>query len=286
MPIVNRTPIQAAPDGIGKKLNTTMDNPPSRTADRLYRCEAIVLSRMDFGEADRILTLYSRQHGKLRVIAKGARRPLSRLGPHLEYFSRARLMLAKGRELDVVTGAETEDAHLTIRDDLDAFGHASHMVEILARLTEDRQENFAVFDLLASSLRLLADGIDPFHVTRHYELVLLGLLGYRPELYACVECQARLAPAPHPFAVGMGGFVCEMCQGRAPGARMASVDAQKFLRALDRGGLGGTVRYEIGEPLRSELERIVGDYLRHVAERDLGSLRVWRELGGGADGAA
>lgn len=258
-----------------------METGATRESGRLYRCEAIVLSRMDFGEADRILTLYSRQHGKLRVIAKGARRPLSRLGPHLEYFSRSQLMLARGRELDVVTGAETEDAHLAIRDDLDAFGHASHMVELLARLTEDRQENSAVYDLLARSLRLLADGLDPFHVTRHYELALLGLLGFRPELINCVECQTRLAPAPHTFAVELGGLLCEQCWARAPSARAISVEAQKYLRALERGGLAATIGIQVDEALRADLEGILGSYLRHVAERELASLRVWRELGGG-----
>src|SRR5512132_2963742 len=104
-----------------------MTSGTSRTSERLYRCEAIVLGRMDLGEADRILTLYSREHGKLRAIAKGARRPLSRLGPHLEYFTHAHLMLARGRELDVVTSAETEDAHLSLHHDIEAFGHASHM---------------------------------------------------------------------------------------------------------------------------------------------------------------
>ena len=247
----------------------------------MYRCEAIVLARMDFGEADRILTLYSRRHGKLRVIAKGARRPLSRLGPHLEYFNRSHLMLAKGRELDVVTGAETADAYLGIRDDLDAFGHASHMVEILSRLTEDRQENQAVFDLLATSLRLLADGLDPFHVTRHYELALLALLGFRPELYGCVECRTPLVAAPHPFAVEAGGFLCELCRARAPGARIVSVEAQKYLRALDRGGLAATVRLRVADPLRAELEGLLGAYIRQMAERDLGSLRVLRELNEG-----
>ena len=249
-----------------------------RTAERLYRCEAIVLGRMDFAEADRILTLYSRQHGKLRVIAKGARRPLSRLGSHLEYFSRSQLMLARGRELDVVTGAETLDAHLGIHSDLEAYGHASHLAEILTRLTEDRQQNVAVFELLASSLRLLADGIYPFHVTRHYEMALLALLGFRPELYRCVSCGDPLAPAPHRFAVGLGGFLCERCHGREPGARIVSVDAQKYLRALDRGGLSATVRLRIDAPLRAELEGALAEYLRQIAERELGSLRVWREI--------
>ncbi|MGH2616925.1 MAG: DNA repair protein RecO [Thermomicrobiales bacterium] len=264
------------------RLDDTTNNTSTRTAGRLYRCEAIVLARMDLGEADRIFTLYSRQHGKLRVIAKGARRPLSRLGPHLDYFSRSQLMLARGRELDVVTGAETEDAHLAIRTDLDAFGHASHLVEILARLTEDRQENAAVFDLLASSLRLLADGVDPFHVTRHYELALLILLGFRPELYQCIECRAALTPAPHQFAVEMGGFCCEPCHKRGASARVVSVEAQKYLRALDRGGLSATVRLRIEQPLRDELEGLLGAYLRHFAERDLGSLRVLRELHDGS----
>jgi DNA repair protein RecO (recombination protein O) len=265
------------------KDGTATEHGSNRGSDRLYRCEAIVLGRMDFGEADRILTLYSRQHGKLRVIAKGARRPLSRLGPHLEYFCRTRVMLARGRELDVVTGAETEDAHLAIRADLDAFGHASHMVELLTRLTEDRQENVAVFELLARSLQLLAEGVDPFHVTRHYEMVLLGLLGYRPQLYQCIECLESLAAAPHQFAMTLGGFLCERCHGRAPGARVVSVAAQKYLRALDRGGLGATIRLELDSPLRSEIEGTIGAYLRQIAERELGSLRVWRELGGGEE---
>jgi DNA repair protein RecO (recombination protein O) len=156
------------------------------------------------------------------------------------------------------------------------------MVEILTRLTEDRQENVAVFELLASSLRLLADGVDAFHVTRHYELALLVLLGYQPELYRCIECRAELTQASHPFAAGLGGFLCDGCRGRAPGSRIVSVDAQKYLRALDRGGLGATVRIGIVKPLREELEGVLGAYLRHVAERDLGSLRVWRELRDGS----
>jgi DNA repair protein RecO (recombination protein O) len=110
---------------------------------------------------------------------------------------------------------------------------------------------------------------------------LLVLLGYRPELYRCIECRADLTQAPHHFAVGLGGFLCERCRGREPGSRIVSVDAQKYLRVLDRGGLGATVRIEIATPLREELEGVLGAYLRHMAERDLASLRVWRELRGG-----
>lgn len=241
-----------------------------------------MLSRVDFGEADRVVTVYSRQHGKLRLVAKGARRPLSRLGPHLEYFCKSQLMLVKGRELDVVTGAETLNAHLGLRSNLDAYGHASHMVEMVARLTEERQENAVVFELLAGSLQLLAEGVDPYHVTRHYELALLNHLGFRPELQRCIECREPLTQAPHPFLADLGGFLCERCQPRGSALRHMSVDAQKYLRAIDRGGLGAIVRLQLDPALQGEIERMLADYLRHISERDLSSLRVWRELGGGA----
>lgn len=254
-----------------------------RQARRLYRCEAIVLSRIDFGEADRIVTVFSRQHGKLRVVAKGARRPLSRLGPHLEYFCRSQLMLVKGRDLDIVTGAETLNAHLGLRGDLDAYGHASHLVELVSRLTEERQENVVVFDLLAGSLQLLNEGIDPYHVTRHFELALLNHLGFRPELQRCVECREPLTQSPHPFLADLGGFLCEQCQPRGVALRHVTVDAQKYLRAIERRGLGAVVNLQLEPPLKGEIERLLSDYLRHISERDLSSLRVWRELGGGAN---
>ena len=241
-----------------------------------------MLSRIDFGEADRVVTVYSRQLGKLRVVAKGARRPLSRLGPHLEYFCRTQLMLTKGRDLDVVTGAETINAHLALRANLDAYGHASHMVELVARLTEERQENAVVFDLLAGSLQLLAEGVDPYHVTRHFELALLNHLGYRPELQQCVECRESLTQAPHPFVANLGGYLCEQCQPRGVALRHITVDAQKYLRAVERNGLGAIVNLQLDSPLQGEIERLLADYLRHISERDLSSLRVWRELGGGA----
>lgn len=246
--------------------------------ERLYRTEAIVLARLDYAEADRILTVFTPHRGKLRVIAKGVRKPTSRFGPHLEYFTRCQLMLAKGRDLDVVTGAETVDPHLGLRSNLDAYGHASHMAEILNRLTEDRQENEAAYDLLASSLRLLSDGVDPFAVTRHYELALLALLGYRPELYRCVGCNADLTATTNAFSNRLGGLLCPVCRPTDAGSRPVSVNAQKYLRTLDRSGLAAAAKLRVDAATQGELEAILGAYLRHLAERELSSLNVWHAL--------
>ncbi len=246
--------------------------------DRIYRTDAVVLSRLEYGEADRILTVYTPHHGKLRVIAKGARKPASKLLPHLEYFTRTRLMLARGRDLDVVTGAETIDRHLGLREDLEAYAHASHCVEVLHRLTEDRQENEAVYDLLARTLRLLADGVDSFAVTRHFELALLTLLGFKPELYRCVSCRTEVQAAANAFSVRLGGVLCPLCRPSDMGARELSLNAQKYLRTLDRSGLSAAVRLPVDADLETEIEGAVGAYFRHLMERDLNSLRVWHEM--------
>jgi DNA repair protein RecO (recombination protein O) len=249
---------------------------PSR--ERIYRTEAIVLGRTDLGEADRILTVFTPGRGKLRLVAKGVRRPTSKLGPHLEYFTRSMLMVARGRELDVVTGADTVDPYLGIRSDLERVAHASHMAELVNRLTEDHQENARIYDVLARSLHLLADGVDPFALTRYFELAILTAAGFRPELYRCVKCERQLQPTANALSVSLGGMLCPDCRLADPAARLLSVNAQKYLRTLDRSGLGDAVRLRLDAPLRAEIEGALTAYIRSITERDLASLRVWHAL--------
>jgi DNA repair protein RecO (recombination protein O) len=247
-------------------------------SERLYRTEAIVLARLNLGEADRIFTLFTPQYGKLRVIAKGVRKSRSRLGPHLEIFTRCQLNLSRGRDLDVVTSAETVDAYPPLRDDLDVLGHASHMVELVARLTEDRQEQPPVYDLLRGSLRLLADGVDPFAVTRHFEFMLLVTLGYRPELYRCLESGEPLEATTNLFSANRGGMLSMACRGADPRAVPVSINTQKYLRELDRNGLGNIIRLQVPFDTQHEVEGVLGGYIRHLTERDLNSLDVWRQM--------
>lgn len=246
--------------------------------ERLYRTEAIVLARMNLGEADRILTLFTPHYGKLRVIAKGARKSRSKLGPHLEIFTRCQLNLSRGRDLDVVTSAETVDAYPPLRDDLDVLGHASHLVELVARLTEDRQEQERVYDLLRGSLRLLADGVDPFAVTRHFEFMLLVALGYRPELYRCLECGEPLEAVTNVFSANRGGMLDVGCRSADPRAVPVTTNTQKYLRELDRNGLVNIVKLRVPADARRELEALLGGYLRHLTERELTSLDVWHQM--------
>lgn len=246
--------------------------------DRLYTTEAIVLSRLDFGEADRILTVFTPGMGKLGIIAKGARRQKSRSGPQLDYFARVTLQMARGRDLDVVTGAETVTSYGRLRDDLVAYGHASYFAELVRALTQDREENRRVFDLLAKSLALLDEGVDPWPIARHFELVLLAALGYRPELYECVHCHETLEAVANAYSPLQGGVLCPKCRATDPGSLPVSVNAQKYLRVLDRSGLAAAVRLRPSERERMEVEQALKQHIRTVAERDFTSLAVLQHL--------
>ena len=200
------------------------------------------------------------------------------MGPHVELLSRTKLMLAKGRELDVVSGAELAQSHQRLHTDLDAYSHACHFVEMLLRMTEERQENRAIYDLLSSSLQLLDDGIDSFAVTRHFELVLLALLGYKPELYRCLNCDTELTAERNAISNRIGGMVCPRCITVDAGAFPLSVNAQKYLRTLDRSGLAAAVRLPLDQGLKNELEGALAGYIRYHSERDLQSLKVWHAM--------
>lgn len=257
----------------GPSNQTTTTSAPN-PRDRHYRTEAIILTRRDYSETDRILIAFTPRHGKISLIAKGARRPSSRFGSQLDYFGRVGLHCAVGRDLDVVTSAELLDSHERLRSDLDAFACASYFAELVRHLTHDREENWRVYDLLRKSLALLDQEVDSWAVTRHFELALLSALGYQPELFACVECREQLEATVNVFSARLGGMLCPTCAHMDRGGEAMSVNAQKYLRHLVRHGLAAVVHLQLVQSERMEIERAIASYLRQVAERDFASLRV------------
>lgn len=233
---------------------------------------------MDLGEADRIFTILTRNRGKMRVIAKGVRRPGSRSGRHLEYFNRCELMLATGRELDVVTSAESVERFDRARDNLVAYGSASYLADLLLQLTEDGDASPAAYDLLQGSLALLSEGIDPFSVTRHFELSLCRILGFQPELYRCVGCSTEIGPVANALSAQLGGMLCPACASQDLGAVRLSVNAQKFIRLLDRQGLAEAIKLRLDPVTASEIERALQLYARNHARREFASLGVMRSI--------
>ena len=127
----------------------------------------MVLRRVDFGEADRLLTLYSREYGKIKAIAKGARKPQSRKTGHVELFMRSRFFIAKGRNLDIITQAEVIDPYAALREDMVRTTYASYAVELLDRFTVEEDKHVGIYDLLVNALGWLGTAEDVMLVARY-----------------------------------------------------------------------------------------------------------------------
>ena len=247
--------------------------------ERSFRVEAVVLRHSDWGEADRILTLYTRQRGKVRAIAKGARKIRSRKAGHLEPFTRVTLQLATGRDLLIVTQADTLDAYLPLGEDLIKAGHASYAVELLDRfIYEDESESDRVFHLLTDILTRIATDPDPWLALRYYEVRLLDHLGFRPHLFECANCGEPIQPVDQYFSPLAGGVLCPKCGSGLPNVWMISMEALKCLRHFQRSSYVEAQRARPSSQVRNEIETLMQKYLTYLLERELNSPNFLKKI--------
>jgi DNA repair protein RecO (recombination protein O) len=237
------------------------------TRPRLYRTQAVVLKRMDLGEADRIVTLFSRDEGKIRAVAKGVRRSTSRSAGHLEPFTLSDVLFAAGRELDVISQADTLESFRVLRENLDLTTHAYYLAELVDLLTEDRFENRGVFDALVQGLHELTHWRDGRVVLVAFHLRLLEALGYRPELRECVGCRAQIAPDRNHFSAVLGGVLCPGCGHSERTARDIGTSALKLLRFVQL--TLGEQAVNAPQQVSREAEALLRDYAEHLVERRL-----------------
>jgi len=251
------------------------------TKFRSFRVEAVVLRHHDYGEADRLLTLYTRQLGKTRVLAKGARKIASRKAGHIEPFTQVKLQLARGRDMLLVTQADTVDAYLPLREDLILTSQASYVLELLDRFTYvDETENPSTFRLLTDTLARLASNDDPWLVIRYYEMRLLDLLGFRPQLIHCVNCGREIKAEDQFFSFQAGGVICPRCGKGLPQLKPINVGTLKYLRHFQRSNYRDASRARPNSEVQGEAEELMQGYFTYLLERELntpGFLKKIRE---------
>jgi DNA repair protein RecO (recombination protein O) len=240
------------------------------TEFRSFRAEAVVLQHSDLGEADRLLTLYTREHGKVRAIVKGARKIASRKAGHLEPFTRVRLQLARGRDLYIVTQAETVDAYPSLREDLTLTGYAAYVLELLTRFVPDEESALpSLYRLLTETLSRLTKESNPWLTVRSYEMRLLDLLGFRPQLFECTNCRREIIAEGQFFSAALGGVVCPKCGKGLPGLWPVSMEALKYLRHFQRSEYREAVRARPEEVAQKEIETVIQGYFQYLLERKL-----------------
>jgi DNA repair protein RecO (recombination protein O) len=240
------------------------------TRPRNYQTEAIIIKKTKLGEADRILTLYTPQLGKIQAVAKGVRRPRSKMSGHLELLTHSLVSLARGKNIDTVTGTQTINSFLPLKSDLRLTSYALYVTELVNQFGAENLENQPLFELLRQTLQRLCLGGDSELVLRYFELHLLNETGYRPQLEHCVSCRSPLKEATNSFCPGAGGMLCPACHQNQPSYPL-STDAQKVLLLLQNNDFSLARGLKIEASLAHQLEMVMRNYLRYLLEREIKS---------------
>lgn len=238
----------------------------------------MVVRRHNFGEADRLLTLAT-PGGKRRVIARGVRKTSSKLAGHIELFTHTTMLLAVGRNLDIITQSVVRNSFAAMRTDLPRLSAAYYAAELYDKVmheaAEDTDHQFAE---LVGAFTALNTTRNIDLVLRAYELRLLSRSGYRPHLHHCAICHARLTEEAAVFSATAGGVLCPDHHHTDPHALPMGLATFKLLRYLQSHPLPQIERLVISEQVRTEAERLLRAYLRALLERDLKTVAFLESL--------
>lgn len=258
--------------------------------ERTYPVTALVLRSRDYGEGHRMITLLTREEGKVFAVAKGVRKPKARLAAALQHFTLGEMQLARGRRFDVITQVRVLQPFYGLRASLDAVAYASYLAELFDAALAERQPQPVLFDLLVQALCRLHEGATPPDLlARYVEISLIAISGYLPQLAHCAHCRAPLAhPGPdgHPvwptwlgFSAGHGGALCPACLPAVPGARRIAAGTVQVAQLLLAKGLDAVEGLHLSARLRRELETTFREYLEYRLEQRLQSVKFLRSLG-------
>ena len=235
----------------------------------IYKDRGIVIKQVDFGEADRILSILTANHGKISAIAKGVRRLKSRKATACGLFVESKFVFVEGRSLDIITEAESIRSYDSIKENLERVSVLFYVSELLDRLVEgdDELNGWAVFELLSDFLQLVErnDSDSMFNLVRGFEAKLLSLMGLSPELHNCVACKKKLENgSPLFFDLNSGGIRCEVCNRKTvEGSVSISPDSIKSLRFLYEQDLQNAPMLQLNDSLRAEVKKLNQSYLEY-----------------------
>ena len=220
---------------------------------RTWSSEAIVLRHRPIGDADKICVLLSPARGRVEAVARGVRKPKSKLAGHVAEITLGQFQFAQGRDLFIVSGAQTTDGFTALHGDVDRLARAAEICELVDRSTEYDVPSRAVFDLLRAALAALCELPEPAGPACWFALRYLDAQGYRPELDRCVLCGESLAPDGNGFSARDGGAVCPACHRVGAGAPLSS-PAFRLLRFMRRSPADALRGVRIGRRIAAELD--------------------------------
>ncbi len=247
----------------------------------LYKTRAVILNSIDFGESDRILTFYTHGHGKVKGIAKGARRSRKRFVGNLDLLSHITLIFFRTDKSELV---RVEDAALIegfpgLKADIDKLSEACYLLELVSEMTREGQVIPQVFDLLLTFINMLGGG-DADVLLRYFEIKLLSILGYLPHLDGCVACKSPFdgLEARISFSSEKGGAVCGNCSHGVSGLIAISPGTARFLSMAEKFDSVKLARLKPAAVFLEESEKLLDDFIKYQIGRELKTKKFLSKL--------
>src|SRR3989344_2032668 len=247
---------------------------------RTFSSEGIILKRVDFGEADRLITIFTKGKGKITSLGRGIRRIESRRAGNVELLNKAKLSFAEGRSLPILTEAEAIETYSNIKKDLKKVGLAYYLVELVDQFFHDGQESYKTYELLSETLELINElELDKAEsVIRAFELKLLSIAGYKPSVNLCVNCRNKLEPHGNFLSPEAGGIVGQDCANGSYLLKPISSDEIKIMRFAHDMPFAETVRINVPVSLSSKLKEQMKYYLEYILEKQLSSVEFSEKI--------
>ncbi|NHN30926.1 DNA repair protein RecO [Paenibacillus agricola] len=223
-----------------------------------YQVQGIVIRSMDYGEGNKIITIFSREMGKIAVIVRGAKKLKSRYGSVSQLFTSGQYLFFRSGQLGTLKHAEIVDSHHAIREDLHLSAYASYMAELTDRMLADQEANPYLFDQLNAAMKGLIEHKDMQIISFIYEMKIWTHAGYLPELEVCVAC--RREDNEMAFSAALGGMLCGSCRFKDLKALILSSGTLKLIRLFARMDITRLGQIDVKPETKTSLKNLMRSY--------------------------
>ncbi len=248
----------------------------------LQKCEGIVIRTTDYGETNKVVTLYTREWGKMGVMARGAKKPNSRLSAITQLFTHGNYLVQTGSGLGSLQQGEMISSMRSIREDIFKTAYSSYIVELLEKSVEDKKPNPYLFELLYQTLHYLNEGYDHDVMMNIFEMKMLNVLGLNPTLDQCSVCAST--DGQFSFSIREGGLICHRCLAKDPYHLKLSPAAVRLLRLFYFFDLSRLGTISVKPETKAELKKVISAYYEEYSglhlktKRFLDSMEQFRNL--------
>lgn len=248
-----------------------------------YSTTGFIIRRADYGEGDRILTLFTQYKGKITAVAKGVRKSTSRKGGNVELFNLTRFQLATGKNMDLIVEAEVQESYKKLRDDLFLISLVYQLVELVDQFVQEGQSNslgYQLFKTILEQLNSQPTQLEARKLLVIFQVKFLTTVGFKPELNQCVKCGHRLSEEGNYFSPSLGGVVDSNCRQLLVDSVEVSNSAIKALRFFGSVETKRAVKLSLEQKTLVEVESLLQLYLEHVLEKSLKAVNFTQKTQG------